>query len=116
MLDRYGTSVSIAAVNGPAAVTLPVTREPASAIAAAVEPRGIFNRVLQVEVAYHSPYMDPLRRRARGDVRGACAQAAVHSALFDRPGRRVEGVAYEADYWWHNVRRCRCCSRMPWRP
>ncbi|MGH8479084.1 MAG: SDR family NAD(P)-dependent oxidoreductase [Gammaproteobacteria bacterium] len=104
LLDRNGTSVSIAAVNSPSAVTLAGDEVSLRAIAAAVETRGIFNRVLQVEVAYHSPYMDPLRDEIVETFAGLVPKVPSIPLYSTVTGQRVEGVAYDADYWWHNVR------------
>ena len=53
------------------ALTLAGEAESLAAIAAELERQGVFNRFLQVEVAYHSPYMDPLAAGAARVARAA---------------------------------------------
>ncbi len=56
-------SVSVAAANGPGNITIAGDADALSDIAAELTREDIFNRLLQVEVPYHSPMMDPLMPR-----------------------------------------------------
>src|SRR5262249_30626114 len=60
-LSLYGDLVSIGAVNSPADVTLSGDVATLKSISASLEERQVFCRFLQVEVAYHSVQMEPLR-------------------------------------------------------
>ncbi|SFW32663.1 type I polyketide synthase [Nitrosovibrio sp. Nv17] len=96
--------VSVAAVNGPATVTLAGAADALEAISAHLTGLGEFNRFLQVEVAYHSPFMDPLKpeiRRVLADLRPALPGLPLYSTVT---GDRVEAIAYDAEYWCDNVR------------
>ncbi|PYQ12411.1 MAG: polyketide synthase [Acidobacteria bacterium] len=97
-------SVSIAAINGPTALTLSGTAPAIEAIAAELEARGTFNRVLKVEVPYHSPAMDALKpelRRCLASLRPSAGNLPTYSTVL---GGRVEGVSYDAEYWCDNIR------------
>jgi acyl transferase domain-containing protein/acyl carrier protein len=97
-------SVSIAAINGPSALTLSGTAEAIDAIAAELERRGTFNRVLKVEVPYHSPAMDALKpelRQSLATLRPSAGHVPTYSTVL---GGRVEGVSYDAEYWCDNIR------------
>ncbi|MFO0727907.1 MAG: SDR family NAD(P)-dependent oxidoreductase [Myxococcota bacterium] len=96
--------VSIAAVNGPSAVTLSGSADGITAIAAELEQKGVFNRILKVEVPYHSPAMDPLKpelMKCLASLKPSLAKIATYSTVT---GGRVEGIAYDAPYWCENIR------------
>jgi acyl transferase domain-containing protein/NADPH:quinone reductase-like Zn-dependent oxidoreductase/acyl carrier protein len=104
LLAKFHGDVSLAAVNAPAAITLAGDMESLRAIAAELEAEGVFNRFLQVEVAYHSPYMDPLQAElveALADLRVKPPAIPVYSTVT---GQRVDGHAYDAAYWSRNIR------------
>jgi acyl transferase domain-containing protein/NAD(P)-dependent dehydrogenase (short-subunit alcohol dehydrogenase family)/acyl carrier protein len=97
-------AVSIGAINGPTALTLAGTAEAIDAIAAELEARGTFNRVLKVEVPYHSPVMDGLKpelRRCLAALRPSAGTVPTYSTVL---GARVEGLSYDAEYWCDNIR------------
>ena len=100
--------VEIAAINSPAGVTLAGATEPLQQLAAELEHEGVFNRLLQVEVPYHSPLMDPILPALRDALAGLGPQVP-HLPLYSTvTGRRVGTEAdpglWDADYWAANVR------------
>jgi acyl transferase domain-containing protein/NADPH:quinone reductase-like Zn-dependent oxidoreductase/acyl carrier protein len=97
-------AVSIAAINSFNAVTLSGDREPLEQVAAALEARGVFNKFLRVEVAYHSPQMDPLREELLAALAGLAPKPATLPLYSTAHGRIVPGETWDAEYWWHNVR------------
>lgn len=104
LLQGYEERVSIAAANSPSATTLAGDRDALEAIAGELERKGVFNRFLRVEVAYHSPYMDPLRPEllsALADLRPKAPAMPLYSTVT---GAAVTGIAYDAEYWYRNVR------------
>lgn len=96
--------VSVAAINSFSAVTLSGDTEQLKQISADLTKREVFNKFLRVEVAYHSPQMDPLH----DDVLAALADLAPRSArlpLYSTAnGGASEGPEWTAEYWWRNVR------------
>lgn len=100
----YDGRVSVAAVNGPSAVTLAGDEEPLREIAAMLKAKGIFNRFLTVEVPFHSHHMDPLHDdllASLADLRNRAPDIPLYSTVT---GARVEGLALDENYWWRNVR------------
>jgi acyl transferase domain-containing protein/NADPH:quinone reductase-like Zn-dependent oxidoreductase/NAD(P)-dependent dehydrogenase (short-subunit alcohol dehydrogenase family)/acyl carrier protein len=96
--------VSIAAINSFGAVTLSGDTEQLRKIAADLEARGVFNKFLRVEVAYHSPQMDPLHdglHAALADLAPRPARLPLYSTAH---GRQIPGEEWDAGYWWRNVR------------
>nr|APZ78702.1 polyketide synthase [Hyalangium minutum] len=97
-------AVSIAAINGPGAVTLSGDAKVIEEISAELEARGVFQRILKVEVPYHSPAMDPLKpelRRCLATLQPSAGNLPTYSTVT---GGLVEGVSYDAEYWCNNIR------------
>jgi acyl transferase domain-containing protein len=73
-------------------------------VAAALEAQGVFHKFLRVEVAYHSPQMDPLRAELAECLAGLAPsepKAPLYSTAY---GAEVPGSSWDAEYWWVNVR------------
>lgn len=97
-------NVSIAAVNSPASVTLAGQVTVLQEIAAFLTESGIFNRLLQVEVAYHSYQMDPLREELLSSLASLQPRQARIPLYSTVTGQQLNGDDVGASYWWQNVR------------
>jgi acyl transferase domain-containing protein/acyl carrier protein/predicted O-methyltransferase YrrM len=100
----YGDRVSVAAANGPASVTLSGDGDVVDEIVSALEREGIFARHLRVDVPYHSRHMDGLDDElfeVLAGLRPALPAIPLYSTVT---GRLVEDRAYDAPYWWRNIR------------
>ncbi|WP_068136331.1 type I polyketide synthase [Roseimaritima ulvae] len=96
--------VSIGTVNGPEMLTLSGDTQPLQQIAAMLEKREIFNRQVNVEVAYHSHHMDAiedLMLESLADVQGVCTRTPLYSTVTTH---REQGEHLNAGYWYRNVR------------
>ncbi|WP_437672444.1 beta-ketoacyl synthase N-terminal-like domain-containing protein [Sorangium sp. So ce131] len=96
--------ISIAAVNSPSAVTLVGEKAALEAFVRPFEAQKAFVRFLQVDVPYHSHYMDPLRGElleALSHLRPRRAEVPLYSTVT---GARAQGTEWDAAYWWRNVR------------
>lgn len=103
LADMYD-QVSVAAINSASSVTLAGNEQQLQEIAELLEQQGIFNRLLQVEVAYHSSQMDPIEQeliQVLGSIHPQQEQIPLYSTAT---GKRVSGLEIGADYWWQNVR------------
>jgi len=96
--------VAIAAINSPQAVTLAGHEEPLMALARVFQDKGIFHRALKVEVAYHSPVMDPIEAELKAALRELQPRAATVPCYSTVTGRLAEPGDFGPDYWWANVR------------
>jgi acyl transferase domain-containing protein/acyl carrier protein len=104
MLDGYAGRVSIAAINSPSSVTLAGNAECLAELAEVFTGEGVFNKMLDVEVPYHSPMMDPLRDEllaCLAELRPLPPALPLYSTVT---GDQVTGIAYDAPYWHENVR------------
>nr|VFJ42606.1 MAG: Polyketide synthase dehydratase [Candidatus Kentron sp. DK] len=105
LLDKYGRDkISFGAVNSPTALTLSGDGETLEKVAEELEEREVFNRFLQVELAYHSPIMDKLREEmltSLADLQPRRPDIPLYSTVT---GKLVDGPMYDAVYWCDNIR------------
>ena len=97
-------AIDIAAVNSPSAVTLSGDLAELQALAETLTERGVFNRMLRVEVPYHSRRMDPILdelRTALADLAPRQPAVPLYSSVT---GEAVTDALWDADYWCANVR------------
>jgi acyl transferase domain-containing protein/NADPH:quinone reductase-like Zn-dependent oxidoreductase/acyl carrier protein len=103
-LIEPGSDVVVAAVNADDAVALAGSRRDLEAVAASLLAREVFHRFMAVEVAYHSPHMDPLEAEFRSAL-GPLVPAPPRAPLFSTVrGAAIEQAAHDAAYWWSNAR------------
>ncbi|MEM6469767.1 MAG: SDR family NAD(P)-dependent oxidoreductase [Planctomycetota bacterium] len=103
-LEPFGGNVSIAAMNGPASLTLSGCAEDIQKLAGQLETEGVFCRKLQVEYAFHSSQMDPVRDELLRVLSGIVPQATTTDLISTVTGKPIEGSLLDAEYWWKNVR------------
>nr|WP_294524190.1 type I polyketide synthase [uncultured Rhodopila sp.] len=104
LLDGYAGRVSIAAINSPSSVTLAGDAECLAELAEVFTGEGVFNRMLDVEVPYHSPMMEPLQDELLACLEKLRPLSPVLPLYSTVTGERVTGIAYDAPYWYANVR------------
>jgi len=96
--------LEIAAINAPGAIT--VAGPPAALArldAAAKEQRWSFIP-LDLEYAFHSSYMDPVRGALMADLRRMRARAPAIPMISTVTGELLEADGCRAEYWWRNLR------------
>ncbi|HEU0222316.1 MAG TPA: zinc-binding dehydrogenase, partial [Paracoccaceae bacterium] len=66
--------------------------------------RRIAGVALDVQIPYHSPAVEPLRRRLLEDLKGL--RPAEGGVLYasSTTGQIAHGMTLDADYWWRNAR------------
>jgi acyl transferase domain-containing protein/NADPH:quinone reductase-like Zn-dependent oxidoreductase/surfactin synthase thioesterase subunit len=104
LIGGHDGRVSIAAVNGPEMLTLSGDTEPLQHIAKLLESRGIFNRPVRVQVAYHSHHIEPIRDVMLHSMAQIPSSSAVMPLYSTVTGRQETGTHLTADYWFHNAR------------
>jgi acyl transferase domain-containing protein/acyl carrier protein len=104
LLAEHDGRVTLAAANGPAAVALSGDSESLAGIAVRLQEQGVFHRFLQVEVAYHSPYMDPLLPELGECLRDLALQTPVLPVYSTVTAALADARTFDAAYWCRNVR------------
>jgi len=104
LLKSANGLISIAAINGPESITLAGEATSIDTMAAYLTSINEFNRLLQVEVPYHSHYMEALKPAVREMLAGLRPQLPVIPLYSTVSGDHLESVAYDAEYWCDNIR------------
>jgi acyl transferase domain-containing protein/aryl carrier-like protein len=99
-----GSSVSIAAINSPSAITLVGEAAILEDMARQLETFQVFHRFLNGKVPYHSHFMEPLREELLGSLAHLHPQQAAVPLYSTVTGTRIDGRGVDAAYWWQNVR------------
>jgi acyl transferase domain-containing protein/acyl carrier protein len=103
-LAGFEDKVSIAASNSPTSTILSGDPAALEEILRALEGRSVFCRRVKVDVASHSPQMDPLRSELLEALRGlrpAAPAVALYSTVTGDPAR---DLPFDAAYWVRNLR------------
>ncbi|AKT40598.1 type I polyketide synthase [Chondromyces crocatus] len=96
--------LSVAVSNGPRSTVLSGDPDALEKVLATLEQRGVFCRRVKVDVASHSPQMDPLLDELRsmlGDLAPGEATLTMRSTVT---GADVTGAALDGAYWASNLR------------
>jgi acyl transferase domain-containing protein/NADPH:quinone reductase-like Zn-dependent oxidoreductase/acyl carrier protein len=104
LIAPHGERLSLAAVNSPTSVTLSGDAEPLEEIARVLERRQVFCRFLQVQYAFHSAQMDPVRDELLASLRSLQPRPATLPLFSTVFGQRIDGPEMGPEYWWRNVR------------
>ncbi|MEK2477968.1 type I polyketide synthase [Streptomyces noursei] len=97
--------LSLAAVNGPAAVVVAGDAEAADELAARFSARGRKTRRLRVSHAFHSPHMDPVLDEFRSVAAGIAFHPPRIPVLSNVTGLPADERLTTPDYWVRHIRR-----------
>jgi len=104
-LAGYEDRLSVAVSNSPLSTVL--SGEPAalSEVLASLDAKGVFCKRVKVDVASHSPQVDPLRADLIAALAGLRPLAAAVPMRSTVTGAAVAGPDLDAGYWADNLRR-----------
>ena len=96
--------ISVAAINGPTSTTL--SGDPDSIVEQVDDwsAEGTFARLLNVEVAFHGPQMDPLAAELAESLAGLRPKPATIPMASTVSGEWVDGPSLDPAYWARNLR------------
>ncbi|MEU5692336.1 type I polyketide synthase [Actinosynnema sp. NPDC020468] len=101
----HGDRVSVAAVNGPAAVVIAGEPDALAEIVAAATEEGLRARTIAVDYASHSAHVEPIRDEiltALGDIAPRASAVPLFSTVT---ADWADTTGLDADYWYTNLRR-----------
>jgi phthiocerol/phenolphthiocerol synthesis type-I polyketide synthase C len=101
----YGDRLTIAAVNSPNSVTVAGDAAAIGALGAELEPDQIFFRPLDLDYAFHSRGMDPIREQLLDRLDGLAPRDGRLRFVSTVTGTTIEGRQLDAAYWWDNIRK-----------
>ena len=102
--SEHAGKLSISAINSWCSIALAGDEETLRFVASELEEAGIFQRLINGEVAYHSHQMDDLEAEiyeVLADTEPGKPNKVLYSTVT---GSRVTKPMHDAAYWWKNVR------------
>ncbi|MCC6191324.1 MAG: type I polyketide synthase, partial [Anaerolineales bacterium] len=103
-LHRWSGAVTVAGVNGPRSLILTGGPSALADLIQAFAAQGIFARLLAVDVAAHSPQLDPLLSALETQLAGLQPQAGALPFYSTVTGQLAAGAELNAAYWARNLR------------
>lgn len=97
-------AIAVAAYNSPRNCTVSGDVRALHELRRALRVQSVFYRELDLDYAFHSACMDPVRAQLLvelADLRPQAGSGVFYSGI---DGGVLEGAALDADYWWRNVR------------
>lgn len=98
------SKVSIAAINGPAMLTLSGDTEQIEELAERFDKKDIFHRILRVRVPFHSHHMEELKSQLIEDLKDLTPLKAKIPLYSTVTGKKENGRHLTTNYWYRNVR------------
>ncbi|WP_176559823.1 type I polyketide synthase [Teichococcus rhizosphaerae] len=102
--DEAGWRPEIAAYNAPNAITVAGPEAAIDALVAAARARRLAAVRLDLDYAFHSAAMDPVREALLAELQGFAPGAERLGFLSSVTGTKLPGAALDAEYWWRNLR------------
>ena len=104
LLDEIGSPLELGAINATHAVTVSGPSDAIERLGAEARRRGVAFRALDLDFAFHSAAMDPIRDRLLADLDGLTSSAPRARLFSTVTGEPVCAGQLDAEYWWHNIR------------
>ena len=104
LLDEIGSPLEIGAINAAQSVTLSGPDQAIDRLVAEARRRGLACRALDLDFAFHSAAMDPIRDGLLGDLAGLSSDTPHALLVSTVTGDPVAAGLLDADYWWRNIR------------
>jgi myxalamid-type polyketide synthase MxaE and MxaD len=105
LISASGGAVCIAAVNGPASVTLSGDAAALASLLDALADRKVFCRLLNVNYAFHSHQVEPFQEELTQTLDRLTCRPPEMLAVSTVTGRRFREGDFGRDYWAANIRR-----------
>ena len=105
LIQATGSQAEVCGINSPNNVTLSGSLQDLEKIQKAVEARGTFFKILDLDYAFHSRQMNPIRGTLADSLQGLAAQTTTDTTYVSTvTGGELSGTELGADYWWNNIR------------
>ena len=104
LLAETGSPLELGAINSTQSVTLSGPNEAIERLGVEARRRGLAFRALDLDFAFHSAAMEPIRDDLLADLAGL-SSGVPHTMLISTvSGDPVGRGELDAGYWWHNIR------------
>jgi len=101
----FETRLSIALSNSAHSTVLAGDPATLESLIERLERESIFCRRIKVDVASHSPQMDPLRSDLLQAIEGITPRASTIPSYSTVTGQQMEGSGFDSQYWADNLRK-----------
>jgi myxalamid-type polyketide synthase MxaE and MxaD len=102
----WESGLAVAGSNAPATTVMAGRPEAVAELERRCAARGVFCRAIPgVEIAFHSPQMDPLLPELIRELQGIEPRAAAIPLVSTVTGAAIDGTELGAEYWARNLRR-----------
>ncbi|MEO8414897.1 MAG: SDR family NAD(P)-dependent oxidoreductase [Ginsengibacter sp.] len=105
ILKEYDNDISIAVINSPASTVLSGDPETMKKVMDFLQCQNLFCKLINVDVASHSPQMDHLRTELLEVLNGLRPQSAKIPFYSTVTCSREDDLNFNADYWMNNLRK-----------
>ncbi|MGW5446790.1 type I polyketide synthase [Streptomyces asiaticus] len=104
LIENWRHKVSVAVSNSPTSTVLSGDPHILTELAETLRERNVFCRPVKVDVASHSPQVDPLREELLADLATVSPRPSRIPILSTVTGELCDGSDFNADYWMRNLR------------
>ena len=104
LLAEMGSPLEVGAINATQSVTVSGPDAAIDRLGAEARRRGVAFRALDLDFAFHSAAMDPIRDGLLADLRGLTSREPDSLLISTVTGEPIRAGMLGAEYWWHNVR------------
>lgn len=103
-LVELGGEAELAALNASHSVTVSGPEAAIEHLEAEAKRRGLWFRRLDLDFAFHSRAMEPIREDLLASLSGLSSGCPEERLVSTVTGEAVENHPLDANYWWHNIR------------
>jgi acyl transferase domain-containing protein len=97
-------NVVIACYNSPQSITLSGDRAALERLSIVLASAGVFARLLKVDIAYHSAYMNAIAEHYHEEIRHIVpGQSNMARMISSVTGDVIDGLKLDSAYWVHNM-------------
>ena len=104
LIQGYENQIAITAINSPGLVTLAGETEILETLIEPLEKKQVFVRWLNVDYAFHTHKMDPIKDELIQVLKGIKNRSSKIPFYSTVTGDVIDGKKLNAGYWWRNVR------------
>jgi acyl transferase domain-containing protein/acyl carrier protein len=105
LLKGYDNDIDLAVINSPSSTVLSGNPETIRKVTESLERQNLFCKLVNVDVASHSPQIDQLRSELLQKLDELHPQPAGMPIYSTVTGARDEGLRFNAEYWIDNLRK-----------
>jgi len=103
-LEELNSPAEIAAFNATHSVTISGTTAEIERLEGEAKRRGVWFRTLDLDFAFHSKHMDPIREDLCASLGGLSSRRPHGKLISSVTGKAVANEPLDGDYWWRNIR------------